>query len=96
MIDFTVGMKRGDIERLRTPSATSTQVNAGSPAMSPQTAMGLPAARAPSIALLRSRRNAGWSGWYRYSTSSFSLSAAKVYWIRSLVPMLRKLEFPAR
>src|SRR5437899_496214 len=58
MIDLTAGMRRGDMERLRSPSPRSTQVKAGSPAMSPQMEMGLRAPLAPSMALLSRRRMA--------------------------------------
>ena len=57
--DLTAGISRGDIERLRRPSPSSTQLKAGSPAMSPQMEIGLPATFAPSIVLLRRRRKAG-------------------------------------
>ena len=42
MIDFTSGICRGAIERLRRPSPRRIQASIGSPAMSPHIATGLP------------------------------------------------------
>jgi hypothetical protein len=63
--DFTAGMSGGDIENWRMPNPNSTQVKSGSPAISPQIAIGFSSRAAPSIASFNRRSTAGWRGWYR-------------------------------
>ncbi len=69
---------------------SSSRVAAQSPAISPQTATGVPALRAVRIVMPISRSTAGWNGSYNDATSWSERSIASVYWIRSLVPIDRK------
>ncbi len=45
---------------------------------------------ATSAVRLIMRMIAGWSGWYMWATCWLPRSMASAYWIRSLVPMLKK------
>ena len=80
----------GCMENSVRPRPSSSRVMRESPAISPQTATGLPA-RSPALMVFATRRStAGCSGSYRDATSWSPRSIASVYWIRSLVPMERK------
>ena len=63
---------------------------AGSAAASPHTPTGLPARRPAAAQAAISCSSAGCHGSSRSARSPRCRSAAKVYWLRSLVPMLRK------
>src|SRR5207247_1660237 len=62
----------------------------GSDAISPHTLAGLPAARAASATSLRSRSTLGSCGVKRSASRALPRSTTSVYWVRSLVPTLRK------
>ena len=78
------------IDRLVTPRPASTTASSGSLAASPQTLTGFPAARPAAAVIAMSRSSAGCHGSSSGASSPASRSAAKVYWLRSLVPMETK------
>ncbi len=61
----------------------------GSPASSPHTATGMPAASAPATTPAIARRTAGWSASWKRARIALPRSAAMRYWVRSFVPMLK-------
>ena len=73
------------------PSPISRVTAAGSPAISPQTPVQIRCLLPASTVICIRRSRAGWVGSYRSATFSFSRSTASVYWIRSLVPILKNL-----
>ena len=79
-----------DMLSFRIPSPTKTAVERGSPPSSPQTLMGLPASEKAATASWIRRKTAGWKLWQQGATSGFVRSAARRYWLKSLVPMLAK------
>ena len=74
-----------------TPRPMSNGTAAGSPAISPHTPVQIPWRWPASMVICSSRSSAGCVGSYRSATFSFNRSTAKVYWIKSLVPMLKNL-----
>src|SRR3954451_25036809 len=81
----------GCIEKLRSPRPRSSRVSCRSPAISPHTATGTPPRVAVWMVPATSVSTAGCSGSYRCATASSVRSMARVYWMRSLVPIDRKL-----
>src|SRR5919112_2525916 len=78
-----------------TPSSTSLGIISGSPAASPHTPTGMPAALAASQVCRIRARTAGWSAFWSRRSRSLPLSAARVYWTRSFVPMEKKADSSA-
>src|SRR5215210_3893880 len=75
-----------------TPRSMSFGIISGSPAASPHTPTGMPAALA-ALQVLRIRaRTAGWSAFWSRRSRSLPLSAARVYWTRSFVPIEKKAD----
>jgi hypothetical protein len=96
MMVFTGTSCPAVIESSSKPSASSTSVKAGSPAISPHIDTGMRAAFAACTMFFKLRSTARWSGRYRYATSAFCLSMASEYWMRSLVPTEKKSASAAR
>src|SRR5687767_10965216 len=78
------------------PSPTSRARSTGSAAISPQTATGTRRRRPARATSPTVRRIAGCRGSYRRDTRSSVRSTARQYWMRSLVPMLKKSASSAR
>src|SRR5215203_1720364 len=78
-----------------TPSSTSLGIISGSPAASPHTPTGMPAAPAASQVCRIRARTAGWSALWSRRSRSLPLSAARVYWTRSFVPIEKKADSSA-
>ena len=78
-----------------TPSSTSFGIISGSPAASPHTPTCILAALAASQVRLIRARTAGWSALWSRRSRSLPLSAARVYWTRSLVPIEKKADCSA-
>src|SRR5918993_4801539 len=78
-----------------TPSSMSFGIIFGSPAASPHTPTGMPAARAAPQAWRIKARTAGWSAFCSRRSRSLPLSAARVYWTRSFVPIEKKADCSA-
>src|SRR5215212_5802054 len=78
-----------------TPSSTSLGIISGSPAASPHTPTGMPAALAASQVCRIRTRTAGWSAFWSRRSHSLPLSAARVYWTRSFVPIEKKADSSA-
>src|SRR5829696_9929876 len=78
-----------------TPSSTSFGIISGSPAASPHTPTWIPAALAASQVRWIRARTAGWSAFWSRRSRSLPLSAARVYWTRSFVPIEKKADSSA-
>src|SRR5215211_1029199 len=78
-----------------TPSSTSLGIISGSPAASPHTPTGMPAALAASQVRRIRARTAGWSAFWSRRSRSLPLSAARVYWTRSFVPIEKNADSSA-
>src|SRR5215210_3737082 len=78
-----------------TPSSTSLGIISGSPAASPHTPTWIPAALAASQVRRIRARTAGWSAFWSRRSRSLPLSAARVYWTRSFVPIEKKADTSA-
>ena len=72
------------------PRPTSSVSSAGSDAISPQSDTGMRCRAAARRTMTIIRRIAGCSGSYSRDTRSSARSTARQYWIRSLVPMVKK------
>ena len=74
----------------RTPSPSSSGVNFGAAANSPQIDTGMRIRSAASVANCTNRSTAGCIGSYSSATSLSARSTASVYAVRSLVPIEKK------
>ena len=81
-------MARDDIDRLVTPSPTSTIASTGSDAASPHTPTVLPRFSPAAPVNPTSLSRAGCQGSLSAASGPAIRSAARVYWARSFVPML--------
>ena len=84
---LTAGICAGCMENSRKPMPSSSRVRLMSPATSPHIETGLLAFSALLITCDSSISTAGCSGSYRCETCSSLRSIARVYWIKSLVPI---------
>ena len=85
-----------DILSSSIPKARKVSVKVVSAAISPQMAIHFPSLCMALAAICIIRSTAGWWGRNTFSTFGFCRSAARVNWIRSLVPMLKKSTSLAR
>ena len=90
MTFFALGIAGGLMLNSVTPSATSFGTSAGSPAASLQTPVGMPAPSAARQVISMSRKTAGWSERNSFSNLSLPRSTARMYWVRSFVPIEKK------
>ena len=86
---LAAGIAGGAMLSSSTPSPIRTAAASGSAAISPHTATRVVAPAASVIAAI-SRSTAGSSGSASRATAALPRSAARVYWVRSLVPMLNR------
>lgn len=87
---FTWYRALGVMERLFTPSPISITARAGSAAASPHTPTGFLCFFAPCTVVCISFSTAGCQELFSVASVPSWRSAAMVYWVRSLVPMLTK------
>src|SRR5262245_4889065 len=86
----TRGTARGGHDSSRSPKPSSVGTRSGLAAISPQRVTGMPRDFPARTTKRTIRRTAGCRGSYSGATDGFPRSTARVYWMRSLVPRLRK------
>src|SRR5215216_6334089 len=89
------GMEGAPMLNSVTPSSMSFGIISGSPAASPHTPTGMPTSFAASQVCRIRASTAGWSAFWNLRSRSLPLSAARVYWTRSFVPIEKKADSSA-